>query len=89
MAMFTDKINELWLERTDRLANELEQTGDQTLLSKFTNDQLTYLAYWNFGVSGAAVMPETRMAEEELVRRGSPYDQEIAEAINEETEKYY
>lgn len=86
MVKFTDTIDKRWLEHTNELADKLEQTGDVTLLSEFTIDQLTYLAYWNWGYSGAYKAPETKLAEEELVVRGSPFDLARGEAINEAAE---
>jgi hypothetical protein len=85
--MISDNINENWLIRVDELANQLEL--GQIDINRFTDDQLTYLIYWNFGVSGAYVMRETKLAEEELIRRNNPYDSDYAELLEAETSKYY
>ena len=81
-----DNINENWVIRTDEMAYKFEQ-GDLTV-DKFTDDQLTYLIYWNFGVSGVSIMKETKLAEEELIRRGNPYSEDYAEELNAKTEDY-
>lgn len=85
--MITDTINENWLIRVDELANKLEQKDIG--IDRFTDDQLHYLIYFNFGVSGAYIMPETELAELELIKRGNPYNQEYAEALEKEASNYY
>lgn len=85
--MFSDTINENWLIRVDELANKLEQKD--ITIDRFTDDQLTYLIYWNFGCSGISIMPETEMAELELIKRGNPYNEEYAEALEKEASNYY
>jgi len=87
--MITDTINELWLERMNKLADKLEETGDSKLIVEFTNDQLQYLVHWNWGYSGAYKAPETKLAEEELVRRGCPYSSDLAEEVDAIAEQYY
>lgn len=82
-----DLINENWLIRVDELANKLEQKD--ITIDRFTDDQLHYLIYFNFGVSGAYTMPETELAELELIKRGNPYNQEYAEKIEKEASNYY
>lgn len=85
--MISDIINENWVNSTDELAHKLEQK--HISIERFTDDQLHYLIYFNFGVSGAYTMPETAMAEKELIRRGNPYNQEYAEAVEKEASNYY
>ena len=82
-----DKINENWLIRTDELASELEK-GNITI-DRFSDDQLVWLIYYNFGVSGAYTMPETKLAEAELINRGNPYNSEYADKLIEVIEEYY
>ena len=81
-----DKINENWLIRTDELASELEK-GNITI-DRFSDDQLVWLIYYNFGVSGVYTMPETKLAEAELINRGNPYNSEYAEQLVELTEEF-
>ncbi len=52
-----DTINKEWLIETNNLADQLE--AGEIGLDKFTDDQLHYLIYWNFGYSGPVVMNET------------------------------
>lgn len=85
--MFSDIINENWLIRTDELANKLEQKD--ITIDRFSDDQLHYLIYFNFGVSGPYTMPETELAELELIRRGNPYNSEYAEELEKEASNYY
>ena len=81
-----DKINENWLIRTDELASELEK--GYITIDRFSDDQLVYLVHYNFGVSGAYIMPETKLAEAELINRGNPYNSEYAEQLVELTEEF-
>ena len=81
-----DKINENWLIRTDELASELEK-GNITI-DRFSDDQLVWLIYYNWGYSGAYIMPETKLAEAELINRGNPYNSEYAEQLVELTEEF-
>lgn len=82
-----DNINENWIIRTDELANQFEL--GQIGLDRFTDDQLMYLVYWNFGVSGVRTMPETIKALSELIRRDNPYNEDYAELVNTKAEEYY
>ena len=82
-----DNINENWLNKTDELADLFER-GDINI-DRFTDDQLHYLIYWNFGVSGAYTMPETLKAQEELIKRNNPYSDEYAQLIVDKAEEYY
>lgn len=87
MTIVSDNINEDWVNRTDELADRLEQ-GDISIYS-FSDDQLHYLIYWNFGVSGVSIMPETIKAQEELIRRDNPYNEEYAELVSDKAAEYY
>ena len=82
-----DKINENWLIRTDELASELEK--GYITIDRLSDDQLVWLIYYNWGYSGAYIMPETQLAEAELINRGNPYNWEYAERLVELTEEYY
>ena len=81
-----DNINENWLNKTDELADLFER-GDINI-DRFTDDQLHYLIYWNFGVSGVSIMPETKAAEAELIKRNNPYSEEYAELISNKAEEF-
>ena len=82
-----DNINENWVIRTDELA-DLYERGDISIDS-FSDDQLMFLIYWNFGVSGVFIMPETKLAEEELIKRNNPYNEEYAELVIKAAEEFY
>lgn len=82
-----DYIDENWVIRTDELADQFEQGNIN--IDRFSDDQLHYLIYWNFGVSGVYIMPETKAAEAELIERNNPYSEEYAELINTKAEEYY
>lgn len=86
-----DNINEYWLDKTDRMATEFEQSrlGYNKLLEKFSSDQLHYLIYWNFGYSGLSNSPETKAAMLELFRRDEEYDPEYAQLIVDKAEECY
>ena len=85
--LISDNINENWLNKTDELADLFER--GEISIEQFSNDQLHYLIYWNFGVSGVHIMPETILAEKELEYRGEPYNEEYAELINAAAEEHY
>ena len=82
-----DNINENWVIRTDELA-DLYERGDISI-DWFSDDQLMYLIYWNFGVSGVYIMPESQAAATELNRRGNPYSDEYAQLIVDKAEEFY
>jgi hypothetical protein len=82
-----DNINKDWLIETDNLANQLE--AGEIGLDKFTDDQLHYLIYWNFGYSGPVVMNETKDCEAELIRRGRPFNVDRAVEIADIAEELY
>ena len=81
-----DNINENWVIRTDELA-DLYERGDISI-DWLSDDQLMYLIYWNFGVSGVYIMPETKAAEAELIKRDNPYNEEYAELISNKAQEY-
>ena len=85
--LISDNINEDWLNKTDELADLFER--GQISIDRFSTDQLHYLVYWNFGVSGIHIMPETKLAEKELEIRGEPYNEEYAQLIDTEATKFY
>lgn len=86
--MIKDKINSNWVDRIERLADELEQ-GNNKIISKFSEDQLHYLIYWNFGYSGISTSDYTIMCENELTARGIRYNEKLAEEIVNKTEELY
>jgi hypothetical protein len=81
-----DNIDENWVIRTDELA-DLYERGDISI-DWFSDDQLMYLIYWNFGVSGVYIMPETKAAEAELIERNNPYNEEYAELISNKAQEF-
>ncbi len=82
-----DTINKEWVIQTSDLANLYE--AKEIELDKFTDDQLHYLIYWNFGYSGPVVVNETKEAEAELIRRGRPFNVDRAAEIADIAEELY
>lgn len=60
-----------------KLEDKMRITDDATLY---------YLIFWNNGCSGASVHPLVPIYKAEMERRGKPYNDEIANIIEEETE---
>lgn len=85
--MITDTINKEWLLATSELADRCE-AGEATI-AEFTNDQLHWLIYYNWGYSGSYAVPETVTSINELRTRGVSYDEPLAEAIDNITQEYY
>lgn len=81
-----DTFSEEWLNKTDEMADLYER--GQISIDRFSNDQLHYLIYWNFGVSGIHIMTETKLAEKELEYRGNPYDEEYAQLVVDAADKF-
>ena len=83
-----DTINKEWLDATEVLANKYEN-DNSVGLSEFSDDQLHYLIYWNWGYSGPVVVNETKEAEAELIRRGRTLNDDRAVEIVDITEELY
>lgn len=82
-----DIISKEWLLETSDLADRYER--GEIKLSSFTNDQLVYLIYWNWGYSGPDTVRESKDSEAELIRRNSPYNNDYAAELIERTEEFY
>jgi hypothetical protein len=82
-----DTINKEWVIQTSDLADLYE--AKEIELDKFTDDQLHYLIYWNWGYSGPVVVNETKEAEAELIRRGRTLNDDRAVEIVDITEELY
>ena len=76
-----------WMIKTEMLGGFYERGSAE--LSEFTNDQLHYLIYENFGHSFEPTTKETKSAIKELVSRGAEYDPELAKQINQEIEECF
>lgn len=87
MNKVVDNITENWVNRLDELADLFERGLIE--IDKFSDDQLHWLIYYNFGVSGVRIMPETKLAEKELIRRGNEYNEEYAQLIVDKAEEFY
>ena len=87
--MIKDTINKDWIIKTNELADQLENTSNNQLIKQFSNDQLQYLIYWNWGYSGIGYSYETVLSEEELKSRGLEYNETLADEINELCEEVY
>lgn len=85
--MPSDTINKEWLIATDELANKYD--AGEASISDFTADQLNYLIYWNWGYSGPRTVEEAKAAENELIRRGTPFDVDYAVTIIDIAEELY
>ena len=81
-----DNINREWVIRTNELADLYD--NKKVNLTEFSDDQLIYLAYWNWGYSGAAKAKEALECEADLIRRGNPYNQEYADKLLDLCEDY-
>jgi len=77
-------INEEWLTDMNEMADRAE--ADHSYLSIMTDEQLSYLVYWNWGYSGP-VVEVAREAEKLLIARGVDYNT-LGEQINAQTEQY-
>ena len=82
-----DTINKEWVIQTSHLADLYE--AKEIELDKFTDDQLYYLVYWNWGYSGPLTVNETKEAEAELIRRGRTLNDDRAVEIVDITEELY
>lgn len=84
--MIADHIDYDWLVATNELASNYENGISD--IDQFTNDQLQYLVYWNWGYSGHTCQL-TVDAEAELNARGQHVNSHIAEAIEDIAQQYY
>jgi hypothetical protein len=82
-----DTINKQWIENLNNKANLYE--NNKIPLVDFSNSELQYLIYWNWGYSGAYAAADTINAKNELIARGLEYNETIAEQINELAEEFY
>lgn len=81
-----DHIDRNWIVNTNELADLYDDK--KVNLSEFSDDQLIYLAYWNWGFSGPSKAKEALECEAELIRRGNPYNQEYADILLDLCEDY-
>jgi hypothetical protein len=82
-----DTINKQWIENLNNKANLYE--NNKIPLVDFSNSELQYLIYWNWGYSGVSAAADTINAKNELIARGLEYNETIAEQINELAEELY
>ena len=75
-----------WLVETNAIADEAE--ADHTILQLMTNEQLSFLVYWNWGYSGIALVEVTKRAIGVLNARGVDYNTLGAE-VEAIVEQYY
>ena len=87
MNKVTDTINTEWLITTNNMAYNLENGLNN--ITDFSNDQLHYLIYFNWGYSGPSITNMTIDAENELTARGLAYNDELAEEIVNKAEELY
>jgi len=80
-----DIINEQWMKHLENTITLYENSI--ATIKDFSNDQLNYLIYWNFGFSGPSLNNDTKAAVNELKRRGVEYDEKRVEKINELSEE--
>lgn len=75
-----------WMVETNAIADEAEQ--DHTILQLMSNEQLSFLVYWNWGYSGTGIAEVTQAATKILVARGVDYNT-LGEQIEEVVSQYY
>ena len=82
-----DIINREWVHNTNIIAEEYE--NGRVGIIDFTNDQLQYLIYWNFGYSGCSESDYSKNCRAELIARGLVYDETRATNIDALAEVFY
>jgi hypothetical protein len=82
-----DTINKQWIVNLNIKASLYE--NNKIPLVDFSNSELQYLIYWNWGYSGVSAAADTINAKNELIARGLEYNETIAEQINELAEEFY
>jgi len=85
--MIKDTINSDWVNRLHDKANLYED--NKIPLKEFTDSELYFLIYWNWGYSGVSSAADTINSIKELKARGIEYNEALAEEINELTEGLY
>jgi hypothetical protein len=75
-----------WLVEMNSLADKAE--NDHSILGTMTDEQLSYLVYWNWGYSGAIMAEVTRAAIKVLSARGVDYEL-LGEQMEELASQYY
>jgi hypothetical protein len=80
-------MNKDWLDNLNDKANLYED--NQIPIKEFSNSELHYLIYWNWGYSGVSSAADTINSIKELKARGIDYNEKLAEEINELTEGLY
>lgn len=78
--MNIDTINRNWMDKLNDKANLYED--NKLPIIDFSNDELHYLIYWNWGYSGVSTAADTINAKNELIARGIEYNEARAEEIN-------
>jgi len=79
-----DIINSEWIIKLDQMVEDY--IHNKIGILDFSNDQLQYLIYWNFGYSGITTSDYAINAENELNARGIKYNEALVEEINEKAE---
>lgn len=69
-----------WAGKLNDKANLYED--NKIPIIDFSNDELQYLIYWNWGYSGVSNAADTINAKNELIARGLEYNESRAEEIN-------
>jgi hypothetical protein len=85
--MNIDTINRNWIDKLHDKANLYED--NKLPIIDFSDTELHYLIYWNWGYSGVSTAADTINAKNELIARGIEYNEELAEQINELCEELY
>jgi hypothetical protein len=75
-----------WLVEMNSVADLAE--NDYTILQLMSNEQLSYLVYWNWGYSGVCMVEVASKAKSILISRGVDYESLGAE-IEELVSQYY
>ncbi len=81
------RITKDWVIEVNELADRYD-SGDMKL-EEFTYDQLTYLIYWTWGISGINETVSTKLSKRVLEERGVPYNDEYANQLVTITEEWF
>ncbi len=84
--MSATEINSAWIELTGKMADLFEEGLID--ISRFSEEQLQYLIYFNWGYSGRGECEQTKSAKKELTLRNQEFNLELAEKIVIETENF-
>lgn len=79
------RIIKAWEQSVNTQATDLDTAFEEfeRQVKRTSDDALMYLIYWNNGCSGPTSHPQIEFYKEELKRRGNPYNDDVANKIQE------